>query len=159
MSLADFPRTLFLGYGNPGRQDDGLGPAFIEAARLWQSEYISLESNYQLTVEDALLVAEFERVVFVDASRVAYPGGFRWQTVGADMSQTNAAAAIASHQLSPETLLALSENLFDSRVNAYLLAIQGYDFDAFDECISPQAQRNLQAALRFVAEQWHLEPL
>ena len=42
-----------IGYGNPGRQDDGLGPAFVQALR--NKGYTFPTSDpYQLTVEDAL---------------------------------------------------------------------------------------------------------
>ena len=62
-------RVLVLGYGNPGRQDDGLGPAAAEAiARLaWPG--VSVQDNYQLVIEDAADIAEHDVVWFVYAAR------------------------------------------------------------------------------------------
>ena len=57
-----------LGIGNPAREDDGIGPAIIEAVDEKRLKDITVEANYQLTVEDAATVAEHDYVVFVDAS-------------------------------------------------------------------------------------------
>ena len=70
MLLGTEGRTRFLlfGYGNPGRLDDGLGPAFIEAFEGRDLENVTLDADYQLTVEDAAAVAEHDVAIFVDAS-------------------------------------------------------------------------------------------
>ncbi len=62
-------RVLLLGYGNPGRQDDGLGPA--AAAEIEKLEWpgVTVCDNYQLVVEDAIEIAEHDVVWFVDAAR------------------------------------------------------------------------------------------
>ncbi len=54
-----------IGYGNPGRGDDGLGPAL--AAHLMEEPDIVVTSDYQLTVDHALLLADAQIVVFADA--------------------------------------------------------------------------------------------
>ncbi|MBP6978979.1 MAG: hypothetical protein KBB71_11770, partial [Lentimicrobiaceae bacterium] len=65
-------KILIYGYGNPGRQDDGLGNAFIEEIAVWIRENgiqdVELEADYQLNVEDALTIADKEIVILVDAS-------------------------------------------------------------------------------------------
>ena len=38
-ALSPPPRTLIIGYGNPGRQDDGLGPAFVSRL-IRQQDYL-----------------------------------------------------------------------------------------------------------------------
>ena len=59
-------------YGNPGRKDDGPGNAFVEVIRLWIEKNkltnIELDSNYQLNIEDADMMARNDIVLFVDAS-------------------------------------------------------------------------------------------
>ncbi|KZY45836.1 hypothetical protein A3732_01150, partial [Oleiphilus sp. HI0050] len=68
-------KILFIGYGNPGRQDDGLGPALIKALEddSILADKVSLSSNYQLTVEDAYDITQYDTVVFVDASLDSSP--------------------------------------------------------------------------------------
>jgi len=139
-------RVLFLGYGNPGRQDDGLGPAFIEELEKEGLPGVAAGSDYQLTVEDAAAVAQSEVVVFVDASFEGERAfDFRPLEAGSSISFT-------SHRMAPEELLALAKNLFAARPKAYLLTIRGYEFSGFGEGLSSQAQMNLNAALNFVKD-------
>ncbi len=62
------PRILVIGYGNPGRQDDGLGPAAAFAIDGLGWPNVSALDNYQLAIEDAVEVAAHDVVWFVDAS-------------------------------------------------------------------------------------------
>ena len=57
-------KTLFIGYGNPGRLDDGLGPAMAEAVEKLNLPGVVTDSDYQLTVEDAAEVAKYDLVIF-----------------------------------------------------------------------------------------------
>ena len=60
-------RRLLIGFGNPGRKDDGLGPML---ARILERDGIAgldVDSDYQLTVEDAEAVARYDEVVFADS--------------------------------------------------------------------------------------------
>ena len=61
-------RALIIGYGNPGRQDDGLGPAIANTVASWALSNVTTDDPYQLNIEDAAALAEHELVVFVDAS-------------------------------------------------------------------------------------------
>ena len=72
--------VLVIGYGNPGRLDDGLGPALAEALAALELPGVTVEANYQLTVEDAAAVAEHDVVVFADAS-VNGPEPYSFQPV------------------------------------------------------------------------------
>ena len=51
-------RVLVLGYGNPGREDDGLGPAFAAEIGQLGRQNVTIVNNYQLMIEDALAVAK-----------------------------------------------------------------------------------------------------
>ncbi|MCD6565713.1 MAG: hypothetical protein J7K53_07185, partial [Bacteroidales bacterium] len=66
------PGILIYGYGNPGREDDGLGNAFVGAIRSWIEKnkltHIEIDSNYQLNIEDADIMARNDIVLFVDAT-------------------------------------------------------------------------------------------
>ena len=50
-------RILVLGYGNPGRQDDGLGPAVAAGIDSLGWPGVSTLDAYQLNIEDAIDVA------------------------------------------------------------------------------------------------------
>jgi hydrogenase maturation protease len=137
--------TLLIGYGNPGRRDDGLGPALAEELERRSVPGVTVESNYQLTVEDAAAIAEHDSVVFADAA-VSGPEPFAFRRV----SPAEDGVEFSSHSLSPEALLAMSRRLFAADTKGYALAIRGYEFDTFSESLSPQAAANLEAAARFL---------
>ena len=44
-------QTLVIGYGNPGRRDDGLGPSFADILAAEGIPGVDVDSDYQLTVE------------------------------------------------------------------------------------------------------------
>jgi hydrogenase maturation protease len=138
-------RLLILGYGNPGRLDDGLGPACVEALRPFDLPGVTLESDYQLTVEDAALAAEHEVVVFVDAT-VTGPEPFDFFEV-----QPTETLSFSSHVVEPGAVITLAESLFGARIHAFTLAIRGYQFNEFGEYLSQQARNNLAAAVHFLA--------
>src|SRR3989339_2081336 len=61
-------KILVICYGNPAREDDAIGPSIAEDLEKLNLSGIAVDSDYQLTVEDAALVAEHDVVIFVDAS-------------------------------------------------------------------------------------------
>jgi hydrogenase maturation protease len=138
-------KTLILGWGNPGRVDDGLGPAFIEAVLKLAPPGIVLESDYQLTVENAADVARYDRVLFVDADRRG-PAPFTMRKLepGAD------GGSFSTHSVAPGAVLSLCRDLFHAAPEAWLLGIRGYEFDRFGEGLSPRARANLDRAVDFI---------
>jgi hydrogenase maturation protease len=133
--------TLVFGIGNSARGDDGLGWAFLERAQELPGFRAQAEYRYQLQVEDALLVARFRCVVFVDASRDRLPEGFRWTRCRA-----RAAPAFTTHALPPAAVLHYSQSLYTATPDAWLLALQGYHW-GLHEGLSAGAADNLAAAL------------
>jgi hydrogenase maturation protease len=134
-------RTLVLGWGNPGRRDDGLGPALAAALSGAEATGVTVESDYQLQPEDAAELARHEEVLFVDAARAgAEP--FEVRRLGA----AAAGGSFTSHSVSPGQLLAIARDLFGARPRAWLLGIRGYEFDEFGEGLSPRASANLAVA-------------
>jgi hydrogenase maturation protease len=137
-------RVLVIGYGNPGRQDDGLGPALAEAVEQLDIPGVTVESGYQLTVEDAAAAAAHEYVVFADAS-VRGPEPFCFTAVR-PMEHTS----FSTHSVEPEVVVALARDLFQADTRGYALGIRGYRFHEFGEALSDRARENLAAALRFL---------
>ncbi len=137
--------VLVLCYGNPGRLDDGLGPAFAEAMERMALPGVTVESDYQLTVEDAPEIAKHEVVVFVDAS-VNAPEPFEFRPL-----KGRPVMRFSTHSVEPEDLLGLTEQYFNARPEGYALAIRGYEWNEFGEALSEKAQENLASALQFLA--------
>jgi hydrogenase maturation protease len=136
------PRILLIGYGNPGRLDDGLGPAFAEAVEALGLP-CTVESDYQLAVEDAYDVAQHDVVVFADADRACEPP-FRFEPIG-----PKGGLGFSSHSLSPEGVMAIAVEHFGAGTRAFVLGIRGYEFDALAEGLTEGARRNLEAAVTF----------
>ncbi|HBA85977.1 MAG TPA: hydrogenase maturation protease [Verrucomicrobia bacterium] len=137
-------RILVIGYGNPGRLDDGLGPAFAAAVEALRIPGVSVDSDYQLNVEDAADLAAYDVVVFADAA-VNGPEPFSFRAIhpSEDVSFT-------THSIEPESVFGLARSLFGASTKAYALGIRGYAFNEFGEGLSEGAQRNLKAAMRFL---------
>ncbi len=136
--------VLVIGYGNPGRQDDGLGPAIADALAERGISGLTVESDYQLTVEDAADVAGRDVVVFADAC-VCGPEPFTFRPV-----EPGRALSFSSHSITPAAVLALARDLFGAETRGYVLGVRGYRFDEFDERLSERARANLGEALRFL---------
>ncbi len=145
--MKDASPTLMLAWGNPGRLDDGLGPALADAASTWGFGDVIIDSDYQLQVEDADQAARCRRVLFVDADRTgAEP--FQVERIRAGRS----GMAFSTHSVSPESVLALARDLFGVEPEAWLIGIRGYEFDEFGERLSAGARSNLAAAVSFVKD-------
>jgi len=139
-----FMSILVIGFGNPGRLDDGLGPAFAEKIQALEFPGVTVESNYQLNIEDAELISKFDVVVFADASVDANePFDFL------PMHSTPPVVGFSSHSITAESLLGLAEELFNAAPQAYAMAIRGYEFNEFGEALSEAAAGNLTAATGF----------
>ena len=139
-------RVLVYGYGNPGRGDDGLGPAFAAAIEALELPGVAVDANYQLTVEDAADIGGYATVVFVDA---AMQGLAPFWFSRIDDSAVKS-GGWTSHSVTPAQVVALARELFASKAAAYALGIRGYDYGDLDECLSERARDNLAEAVAFV---------
>jgi len=136
-------KVLLIGYGNPGRLDDGLGPVLAEAIEKLNIPDITVDAAYQLSVEDASAVAEHEVVIFADAD-VSGPEPFGFKQI-----EPKQALSFSSHSVEPEVLLDLAHRLFKASTKGYVLGIRGYCFNEFSEVLSDKAKANLTAAIAF----------
>lgn len=140
-------KMLIYGYGNPGRLDDGLGPAFAERMQALDLAGVMVESNYQLNIEDADTISSYDCVVFVDASVDAAPP-FSFEP----LERREAMVGFSSHSITAESLLGLADQLFSATPEAYMLGIRGYEFNDFGERLSNQALLNLRESVRFLSD-------
>jgi hydrogenase maturation protease len=139
-------KILLIGIGNNCGGDDGLGWKFIELVESMGLDFISHEYRYQLQVEDAALISEYEVVYFVDASYEKMDKGFELRPcIAFDEEQ------VSSHAQSPGAILRLANDLYQKFPEAWILAIGGESWE-IQTSLSETAERNLVEATSFFAE-------
>ena len=137
---------LILGYGNPARGDDGLGPAFAHVMQNAGLPGVEVLWDYQPSVEHAAEIAGHRAVIFADASAVTRdPFAFR-------RLHPRPSRSFTSHVLPPEAVLSLACTALGWAGDAYLLALRGYAFRAFDESLTASARRNLDDAVAHITD-------
>jgi len=137
-------KVLLIGFGNPAREDDGIGPAVAEIVENLQIEGVTVDSDYQLTVEDSAAAAEHDIVIFVDAS-IQGEGPFTFEKVPPRLEES-----FSSHSVEPEMVIGLAEHLFRAKTEAYILGIRGYSFEMFTETMTAKAVENMGKAVDFL---------
>ncbi|CAN5600923.1 hydrogenase maturation protease [soil metagenome] len=142
LEFFDTHDSLIYGIGNVGRQDDGLGWAFVD--RLEAAGYLrhaELQRTYQLNLEDADLINGFARVLFVDATKDPAITSFALTRPAPkfDMSFT-------SHAISVPAIVATAGQCFDRVPDIYLLAIRGYEWE-LQMGLTASAETNLRQAI------------
>ena len=137
--------VLLIGFGNPGRLDDGLGPALADAIDKLDLPGVAAEADYQLGVEDAADVARHEVVIFADAD-VSGPEPFWVRRITAG----DGSMSFSTHSIEPRAVLALARDLFGAEPECYLMGIRGYEFNEFGEELSENAKANLAAAVNYL---------
>lgn len=135
-------RLLLIGIGNSSRGDDALGWKIAdEAARV---PFLQVEYRYQLQIEDADLIKDFDVVIFADSSHEDFPDGFTFLSVRPECN-----IAFSSHRLSPSAVLALCQEIYGWQPEAYMLAVTGKKWE-LGMSISQSATAALRNANRFL---------
>jgi hydrogenase maturation protease len=142
------PRILLIGIGNDGRGDDGLGWRFVEMIDSLGYDFLDYEFRYQLQVEDAATIADYDIVVFVDSSHARLSGGFEMRSCIAANH-----AFFSTHEQAPSAIVYLANTLYSKFPRAYTLAITGKNWE-LQTSLSREAETNLQSALSFFLEQF-----
>ena len=136
-------RPLIIGYGNPLRQDDGLG---WRAAEILEASTIDVMQRHQLTPELALAVADSDLIIFLDAAVDQPPGSVGCKPVSPDM------APAWTHHLTPGQLLGLAAQLGEPAPRALLITGGPFAMDfgdrltaAGEQCARKMAEAALLA--------------
>lgn len=145
--MAPFFKILVYAYGNPGREDDGLGNSLVSMLEKWAAEndldWIDFDSNYQLNIEDAEMISRYSHIIFADASAEDLEEFILTKVTGENE------VSFTSHAASPGYIVKLCNELFGHAPEVYLLHIKGYQWE-FREGISPKALENLGKAFIFM---------
>lgn len=137
------PDTLLFGIGNCSRSDDGLGWAFLDRI-LQDAEFRGqAEYRYQLGVEDVALVAQADRVIFIDSYHGLLDDGFAWQPCKASDE-----FEFTSHVLPPRAVMHYCRDLYGKQPPADILMIGGKCWD-LQNGLSENARENLEKAIGF----------
>ncbi|CAA0128643.1 Uncharacterised protein [Mycolicibacterium vanbaalenii] len=148
MNLNDYDddSCLIYGIGNVGRQDDGLGWAFIDWLEMnGHCPNAELQRNYQLLLEDAELISTKRRVLFVDATKDQAVPAFTLQRAAPKMDFT-----FTSHAISIPAIMATCQQCFQRLPEVHVLAIRGFEFE-LDIGLTEAAQHNLDDATAYLS--------
>ncbi|MCC6630011.1 MAG: hydrogenase maturation protease [Chloroflexi bacterium] len=119
--------ALVIGYGNPLRGDDGVGPAvataLAEMGGVDGMDLIVLDP-VQLTPELAVDVASAAAVIFVDAQVDEVAGMVR----SAALTPGDAVTGAFSHAATPAGLLALARDLYGVVPPAWVVSVGAVSF-------------------------------
>lgn len=139
----DALKALVIGYGNPGRGDDGLGPRLAETVAGWGIPGVDTVWDYQLNVEHAADIASAELVVFADA---ALEADDPFSLLRVDPSD---ATHFSTHSMPPEAVLETCREVYGAVPPAFILAMKGEDFE-LGEGLSEAAAGRLEKAGEFL---------
>ncbi len=145
-TLKTVNRTLVIGIGNYGRSDDALGWTFIDTF-ITHDDLFDFEYRYQLQIEDAELISQYDQVIFVDATHQQLDEGFSFYAC-----VPSASSSFTTHKLEPEMVLWLAWDLFGKKPDAFVLAISGTEWK-LQHGLSSTARINLNNAVAFFLAQ------
>jgi hydrogenase maturation protease len=147
------PTCWIIAFGNSQRGDDGVGP--YVACRL--NDTIQTMSGVALCtlpqLDIALLedILDADHLIFVDASVEKIDNGLRWSPVTPELNGW----AMGSHQLTPNVFLGLLHLLYQSHPRAWVVSVQGRNFD-LGEGLSTEARRDAERAAAQIVDWLYL---
>jgi hydrogenase maturation protease len=130
---------LVIGYGNELRGDDGAGPRVARIVAGWSRPDVRAVAVHQLTPELAPLIADAERVIFVDA---VVDGEYGWRRL-----IPSELIAGLGHTSDPAWLLALTAEVFGRNPEAWLVTIPARRLEV-GTGLSPEVVRKISQLLR-----------
>lgn len=155
-------KTLLLGWGNVDRQDDGVAwHVLMEvASRLGLPVPPDADSDFpandgqpdflfvlQIVPELSEIVAQYERVCFVDAHTGNIAEEVSMQRIEAGYQRSP-----LTHHMTAATLLALTGVVCNSTPQAVLVSIRGYEF-GFSHSLSERTASLVSKAVEYIL-QW-----
>ena len=138
--------VLVLGYGNPSRGDDAIGPILIDYLATLDLPETELLTDFQLQVEHVLDLENRSLVLFIDAA-VSQSADIRLTSV-----QPQHGDSISTHALSPQQLLgAYLKVSAKTPPFCFLLGIKAFQFELGDG-LSSGMQHHYQQACQLLSQ-------
>jgi hydrogenase maturation protease len=139
----DVPSCWVIAFGNPQRGDDGIGP-FVAGQldrHIQQMPGVGLCTLPQLDLALLEEVQAADHLIFVDACLEEIKNGLQWSPVEPELNGW----AIGSHHLTPKVFLGLLQLLYQRYPTAWVVSVQGRNFDLGAE-LSSAARRDAERA-------------
>ena len=137
--------TLIIGYGNPLRGDDGVGPRAAElladrgrATPLPLPDGVHVLVCHQLTLELAPQIAEADRLILIDARATGEPGSIE-QCI---LTPAIPDRVSLTHHIDAQGLLVAAQILYGHAPETVLFTVSGGSFDCC-EMLSPAVAATL----------------
>ncbi len=142
-------KVLVYGYGNPGRQDDGLGVLLADMVDDWAMgkslKTIETDSNYQLNIEDAYRLNDYDVIIYADASKEDI-NDYLFEEISPVLNPR-----FSMHSVSPEFVIGLCQEIYGEVPKTYLMHIKGYEWEFMEE-VSKEANNNLSGAFSYLTK-------
>jgi len=132
---------LLIGIGNCGREDDGLGWAFLDHLKPDLPANFDVEYRYQLQIEDAEMISHYQKVYFIDADKTPETNGFMIRECFPKETHH-----FSSHALPPETILYLASSVYGKNPESYIVGISGKSYQ-LKIGLTKGAKSNLEKAI------------
>lgn len=149
MNLEDSRISILVyGYGNPERQDDGLGRSIVSMIEQASIPGVDTEYNNVLRKSDAQVIGSYDIVIFTEAAMFDEPP-FVFHKIDPSSDIFD-----AEHAMAPESVLAICYETGTMCPTTYILGIRGYEWE-FKEGLTNGAKSNLDAAYMFISVLLH----
>ena len=140
MSLteASSSENWIVGYGNPQRRDDGIGPYIVNRLQpffAYRSD-VHIMITHQLEPDMIEELKNANTVLFVDATIKMLVAGRRWRAIHPELKTTSC----LGHQVTPEFILGWLQCVYRRCPPAWLISVEGNDF-SFGSGLSASAQK------------------
>lgn len=134
---------LLVGVGNYDWGDDSLGWSFVDKIVGQGYDFLDYEYRYRLKPEDAEILAKYDIVIFVRASREKLSSGF-------DLSPCipGGHAFYAEDRQAPAAVLHLTNEMYNTCPKAYILTISGAEW-GMQSYLSREANSNMEAGAAY----------
>lgn len=149
-SLPPAPTLLVIGYGQPQRGDDGVGPhiATLIGALGWPQ--IRTCSLPQLQPELASRLAIADYAIFVDACKMEPGLEIRVRPLQAQGAETTGSSTPGlGHSCDPQSLLALTQSVYGRHPQSWWIEVPATDFRQ-GQPLSDLAQAGVQKAIKTI---------
>ncbi len=136
---------LIIAYGNPYRNDDGVGHYIADKIQKWADEEkideITIITAYQLDIDMTEDISLSESVFFLDAHITEYSPEIVINKIEA--KKTN---GFTTHVFTPSDLIALVNQLYNKNPPGTLISVPGYNFDMGEE-LTPETKKKADRAI------------
>jgi len=138
-----------IGYGNPQRRDDGIGPHIVNRLQplFKHRKDVHLLALHQLEPDIIDTLKTADTLVFVDASVEALTEGRDWVELQPELNPM----PCLIHESAPAFILGLLQCLYHRHPKAWMVSVEGTDF-GFGNGLSSDARKRAEQVIGEIAE-------